>query len=106
MIISTTHFIENRPVKEHLGVVAGEAIMGANLFRDFFAGIRDIVGGRAGSYEEVMRRGREEATREMVDEAKSRGANAIIGVSVQYTAVGNSQSMLMVALTGTAVRLD
>ncbi len=105
MIISTTHSIEGRKIVEHLGVVAGEAIMGANIFRDFFAGIRDIVGGRAGSYEQVLRKGRDQATAEMVAEAEARGANAIVGVDLDYTTLGASESMIMVALSGTAVRL-
>lgn len=106
MIISTTHTIEGRRIVEHLSVVAGEAIMGANIFRDFFAGIRDIVGGRAGSYEQVLRKGRDQATAEMVAEAEARGANAIVGVDLDYTTLGASDSMIMVALSGTAVRLE
>jgi uncharacterized protein YbjQ (UPF0145 family) len=105
LIISTTPVVEGRQVAEYLGLVSGETIMGANLFRDFFAGIRDIVGGRAGSYEKVLRDGREQAIAEMVAEARARGANAIIGVNLNYSALGASDSMLMVAVSGTAVRL-
>ncbi|WP_439534456.1 YbjQ family protein [Polymorphobacter sp.] len=105
MIISTTHSVEGQKIAEYLGLVSGETIMGANIFRDFFAGIRDIVGGRAGSYEKVLRDGREQAIEEMVQEAKSRGANAIVGVNLNYSALGASDSMLMVAVSGTAVRL-
>jgi len=105
MLISTTPMIEGQKVAEYLGLVSGETIMGANIFRDFFAGIRDIVGGRAGSYEEVLRKGREQAVEEMVQEARTRGANAIIGVNLNYSALGASDSMLMVAVSGTAVRL-
>ena len=105
MIISTTPVIEGHQVAEYLGLVSGETIMGANIFRDFFAGIRDIVGGRAGSYEKVLRDGREQAVEEMVAEAKARGANAVVGVNLNYSALGASDSMLMVAVSGTAVRL-
>lgn len=105
MLISTTPVIEGRPVVEYLGLVSGETIMGANIFRDFFAGIRDIVGGRSGSYEKVLRDGREQAVAEMVLEARARGANAIVGVNLNYSALGASDSMLMVAVSGTAVRL-
>lgn len=105
MIISTTPVIEGQQVAEYLGLVSGETIMGANIFRDFFAGIRDIVGGRAGSYEKVLRDGREQAVEEMVAEAKARGANAVVGVNLNYSALGASDSMLMVAVSGTAVRL-
>jgi uncharacterized protein YbjQ (UPF0145 family) len=105
LIISTTPLVDGRKVAEYLGLVSGETIMGANIFRDFFAGIRDIVGGRAGSYEEVLRRGREQAIEEMAEEARARGANAVIGVSLDYSALGASESMLMVAVSGTAVRL-
>jgi len=105
MIISTTPSVEGQKVVEYLGLVSGETIMGANIFRDFFAGIRDIVGGRAGSYEEVLRKGREQAIEEMVGEARTRGANAVIGVNLNYSALGASDSMLMVAVSGTAVRL-
>jgi uncharacterized protein YbjQ (UPF0145 family) len=102
-IVSTTHHIEGRPVQKYLGVVAGEVIVGANLFRDIFASIRDIVGGRAGSYEEVLSRAREEALGEMRQRAAQLGANAVIGVDLDYQAIGSKGSMLMVSATGTAV---
>lgn len=105
MIVTTTNTAEGKPVQEYMGVVSGEAILGANIFRDFFAGIRDIVGGRSGSYEEVLRRGRDEAIREMMDEAKTRGANAVIGVDLDYESLGSGNSMLMVTASGTAVKL-
>lgn len=105
MIVTTTNAVEAKPVQEYMGVVSGEAILGANIFRDFFAGIRDIVGGRSGSYEEVLRRGRDEAIREMMDEAKARGANAVIGVDLDYESLGSGNSMLMVTASGTAVKL-
>ncbi|OJU13232.1 MAG: hypothetical protein BGN86_16640 [Caulobacterales bacterium 68-7] len=105
MIVTTTPTVEGRPVQEYLGVVAGEAILGANVFRDLFAGIRDIVGGRSGSYEEVLRRGRETALAELAEEARRRGANAVVGVDIDYETVGSAGSMLMVTASGTAVRL-
>lgn len=105
MIVTTTTSVEGRPVQEYLGVVSGEAILGANIFRDFFAGVRDIVGGRSGSYEEVLRRGRDTALQELMDEARSRGANAIVGVDLDYEVIGKEGSMLLVATSGTAVRL-
>jgi len=105
MIVTTTPTVEGRMATQYLGLVAGEAIMGANIFRDMFAGIRDIVGGRSGAYEDVLRGGREQAISELVDEARALGADAVIGVSVGYAAVGSNDSMLMVAVTGTAVKL-
>ena len=105
MIITTTPDVEGRPVREYLGIVTGEAIIGANIFRDMLAGIRDIVGGRAGAYEESLRRAREEALREMSVEAKERGADAIIGVDLDYEVLGAQNGMLMVTSSGTAVKL-
>lgn len=105
MIVTTTPSVEGRPVKDHLGVVTGEAILGANIFRDVFAGIRDIVGGRAGAYERVLREARDAALAEMQDEAQARGANAVIGVDLDYETIGETGSMLMVSASGTAVRL-
>lgn len=103
MLITTTPTIENRPVAQYLGVVTGEAIFGANLFRDFFAGIRDIVGGRSGSYEKVIQRAREEALKDMEREAARLGADAIIGVDIDYATVSQG-TMMMVTATGTAVK--
>lgn len=105
MIVSSTPTIEGRPITNYLGLVSGEAIMGANIFRDMFAGIRDIVGGRAGSYENVLRGGRDQAISELMDEAKALGADAVVGVSFGYAALGASDSMLLVTVSGTAVRL-
>ena len=105
LIVTTTPTVEGRMATEYLGVVAGEAIMGANIFRDIFAGIRDIVGGRSGAYEEVMQGAREEALREMADRALAMGADAVIGVQISYAALGASDSMLMVGAVGTAVKL-
>ncbi len=105
MIVTTTPAVEGRPVREYLGVVAGEAIVGANLFRDLFASVRDIVGGRSGAYEEVLRDARETALAELAAEAEKRGADAVIGVDLDYETVGGGGSMLMVTAAGTAVRL-
>ena len=105
MIISTTPQIEGRPVAEYLGVVAGEAILGANIFRDVFAGIRDVVGGRSGSYEKVLREARESALAEAAEEARKLGADAVVGIDLDYETLGANGAMLMVAVSGTAVRL-
>lgn len=105
MIVTTTPTVEGRPVQQYLGVVAGEAILGANIFRDFFAGIRDIVGGRSGSYEQVLREARGAAMREMQDEAAKLGGNAVVGIDFDYETVGQGGSMLMVTVSGTAVKL-
>jgi uncharacterized protein YbjQ (UPF0145 family) len=104
MIVTTTNQIEGQPVKEYLGIVTGEAIMGANIVKDFLAGVRDIVGGRSGAYESALRAARQEALREMCNEADGRGANAVLGVDIDYEVVGRSGSMLMVTAAGTAVR--
>ena len=105
MIVSTTPSIEGRPVQEYLGVVAGEAILGANIFRDFLAGVRDIVGGRSGAYEQVLRDARATAIAELTDAARALGANAVVGIDLDYENVGANGGMLMVTATGTAVRL-
>jgi uncharacterized protein YbjQ (UPF0145 family) len=105
VIVTTTPSIEGRPVQTYLGVVTGEAILGANVFRDLFAGLRDIVGGRSGSYERVLREARDAALLELIDEAARRGANAVIGVDLDYETIGDTGSMLMVSASGTAVRV-
>ncbi|MDP8916581.1 MAG: heavy metal-binding domain-containing protein [Pseudomonadota bacterium] len=105
MIVTTTPAIEGRPVQTYLGVVTGEAILGANVFRDVFAGIRDFVGGRSGSYERVLRAARDAAIADMMDEAHRRGANAVVGVDLDYETIGDTGSMLMVSASGTAVRI-
>lgn len=105
MIVTTTPVVEGRPVRQYLGVVAGEAILGANIFRDVFAGLRDIVGGRSGSYEKVLREAREQALAEMTAEAARLGGDAVLGIDFDYETVGQSGSMLMVAVSGTAVKL-
>ena len=96
--------IEGKEITQYFGIVSGETIIGANVFKDFFAGIRDIVGGRAGSYESVLREAKETALKEMSDHAARMGANAVIAVDLDYETVGGSGSMLMVTAAGTAVR--
>jgi len=105
MIVTTTPTVEGRPVRDYLGVVTGEAIVGANLFRDMFASIRDIVGGRAGSYERVLKDARQQAIAELQEEAARLGANAVVGVDLDYEVIGDTGSMLMVSASGTAVRI-
>ena len=105
MIVTTTATLQDRKVNQYLGLVTGESILGANIFRDMFAGIRDIVGGRAGAYEKVLRDARRIAVDEMVAEARKLGANAVIGMDVDYETVGNG-TMLMVSVSGTAVQID
>ena len=104
MLLTTTNTIEGKQITQYYGIVSGETIIGANMFKEFFAGIRDIVGGRAGSYESVLREAKEIAMREMSDQAKSLGANAVIGIDLDYETVGANGSMLMVTAAGTAVR--
>jgi uncharacterized protein YbjQ (UPF0145 family) len=105
MIVTTTPQIDGQPIKGYLGIVAGETIVGANMFRDIFASISDVIGGRSGAYEEVLGRARESALAEMRERALEAGATAVVGVSLSYNAVGQSGSMLMVTATGTAVIL-
>ena len=105
MIVSTTTAIEGRPVTAYLGVVSGEVIIGANIFKDLFAGIRDIVGGRSGAYEKALDDARKEALLELQQDARDLGADAIIGVDIDYEVIGQQGSMLMVAVSGTAVKL-
>ena len=105
MIISTTPTLEGRPVREYLGIVTGEVIVGANIFKDLFAGIRDIVGGRAGAYEGALRDARRQAYDELAYEADRMGADAVVGVDLDYEVVGANGAMLMVSISGTAVKL-
>jgi uncharacterized protein YbjQ (UPF0145 family) len=105
MILSTTPTIEGRPILEYKGVVTGETIIGANMFKDFFASIRDIVGGRAGSYEKVLRQAKDTAMQEMISRASQLGANAIVGIDIDYETIGQNNSMMMVAVSGTAVSI-
>ncbi len=104
MIITTTNIIEGRKVKTYHGLVSGEAILGANIFKDFFAGIRDIVGGRSAAYERELRKAKDIALQELTEEAQKLGANGVIGVDLDYETIG--QSMLMVSASGTAVTLE
>ncbi len=107
MIVTTTSTLQDRQVAEYLGLVSGEAILGANVFRDLFAGIRDIVGGRSGSYERSLREAKDLALRELEEAARRLGADAVIGVDLDYESiqVGSGGSMLMVSASGTAIRL-
>lgn len=106
MIVTTTPTIEGHTIREYKGLVTGETIIGANILKDFFAGIRDIVGGRAASYERVLMEGKETSLREMMERAQMMGANAIVGVDIDYETVGEGNTMLMVATSGTAVVID
>ena len=105
MILTTTPNIEGHRITEYLGVVTGEAILGANFFRDFFAKIRDVVGGRSGAYEKELARARETAFQEIQEEALEVGANAIVGIDLDYEVMGETGSMLMVTISGTAVTI-
>ncbi|HEX7001676.1 MAG TPA: heavy metal-binding domain-containing protein [Trueperaceae bacterium] len=107
MIVSTTPTIEGRPAREYLGLVTGETILGANILRDFMAGIRDIIGGRSGAYEQSLREAKDNAIAEMVQAARALGADAILSVDLDYESisVGQGGGMLMVTASGTAVRL-
>ena len=106
MLVTTPPIIEGKRIIHYYGIVSGETIIGANVFRDFLAGIRDFVGGRSGAYEEVLRQAKETAIKEMEEQAARLGANAVIGVDLDYETVGGSGSMLMVTATGTAVVIE
>ena len=103
MILSTTPTIEGHTILEYKGIVTGETIIGANVFKDFLAGIRDFIGGRSGSYAKVLREAKDTALAEMQERASQLRANAIVGIDIDYETVGQSGSMLMVAVSGTAV---
>ena len=105
MILTTTSTIEGKTISRYHGIVTGEAIMGANLFRDLFAGIRDIVGGRSSAYEKELRKAREVAFEEIQAAAESLGADAVVGIDLDYEVVGEKGGMLMVSISGTAVSL-
>ncbi len=105
MIVTTTPSIENKEIKEYLGIVTGETIIGANIIKDFFAGIRDIVGGRSASYEKVLKEAKDISLLEMEQRARALGANAIVGVDLDYETVGSHGGMLMVTASGTAVKI-
>ena len=106
--ITTTHTFEGRRIVEYRGLVSGDAILGANMFRDMFAGLRDMVGGRSGSYEKVLRSAKTEAIEDMLESARERGANAVVGVDLDYETIQiqDGGSMLMVSATGTAVVIE
>ncbi|MBE6283225.1 MAG: heavy metal-binding domain-containing protein [Mediterranea massiliensis] len=106
MLVTTTSTLQGKQITRYLGIVSGETIIGANVFRDFFAGIRDIVGGRSGSYEEVLRQAKDTALKEMQQQAMAMGANAVIAVDLDYETVGSNGSMLMVTASGTAVVVE
>lgn len=106
MIITTTNSIEGRSVTDYLGVVTGETIVGANILKDFFAGIRDIVGGRSGAYEQALHDAREQAIREMAERARERGGDAVLAMDIDYEVLGSGNGMLMVTCAGTAVKLS
>lgn len=106
MIVTSTDAVEGRPVAQYLGMVAGEAIVGVNIFRDLFSSVRDIVGGRAGGYQSALREAREAAFADLEDAARAMGADAIVGVDLDYEVLGKENGMLMVSVNGTAVRLS
>ncbi|MDM8267726.1 heavy metal-binding domain-containing protein [Barnesiella viscericola] len=106
MLMTTTPTVEGRRIVTYYGVVTGETIIGANVMRDFLAGIRDFFGGRSGAYEEVLREAKDTALEEMSREAQRLGANAVVGIDLDYETVGGSGSMLMVTCSGTAVRIE
>jgi uncharacterized protein YbjQ (UPF0145 family) len=106
IILTTTPSLEGRKITTYYGIVSGEAIIGANIFRDIFAGIRDIVGGRSGAYEEVLREAKQNAMTEMEENARRLGANAVVGVDLDYETIGSNGSMLMVTASGTAVFIE
>jgi uncharacterized protein YbjQ (UPF0145 family) len=106
MLITTTPAVEGKRIREYRGIVTGEAIMGANIFRDVFAGVRDIVGGRSAGYEKELRAARETALAELAANASQLGANAVVGVDLDYEVLGQNNGMLMVSVSGTAVILE
>jgi uncharacterized protein YbjQ (UPF0145 family) len=105
MIRSTTPILQGREITEYKGVVVGEAILGANIFKDIFGAVRDIVGGRAGAYEEELGRARDIAFQELETEARAMGANAIVGIDIDYEVIGMKGGMMMVSVSGTAVKV-
>lgn len=105
MIVTTTNTIEGNPIQQYLGVISSETIIGANIFKDIFAGLRDIVGGRSGTYERVIQEAKQTALNELQQKAAAVGANAIVGVDLDFETVGGKGSMLMVVATGTAVKV-
>lgn len=106
MIVTTTPSVDGKKIRSYVGIVTGEAILGANLFKDLFAGIRDLVGGRSATYERELQRAREIALQELEQRAQQLGANAVVGVDLDYEVLGQSNGMLMVSASGTAVILE
>jgi len=106
MILSTTHTIEGKRITQYFGVVTGESIIGANIFKDFLASITDIVGGRSASYEKILREAKDNALFELQENARNLGANAVIGIDLDYETLGSNGSMLMVSACGTAVKYE
>lgn len=106
MIVTTTNSIEGKQIKQYLGLVTGEAILGANIFRDMFAAVRDIVGGRSAAYERELGRAREIALEDMEEWAEEMGANAVVGVDIDYESFGQTNGMMMVSISGTAVLIE
>ena len=105
MLLTTTNTVEGRPIQQYLGIVTAEAIIGANIVKDIFAGIRDIVGGRSGTYERVIEEARMNALAELEQKAVQMGANAVVAIDLDFETIGTNGSMLMVVATGTAVRI-
>ena len=105
MIVTTTHTVEGRPVQEYLGIINAQSIIGANIFKEILGGLRDVFGGRSKTYEKVIEQAKEDALRELTQKGQAVGANAIIGVDLDFETIGGSGSMLMVIASGTAVRL-
>ena len=106
MLVTTTNTLQDRKIKDYFGIVSGEAILGANIFKDLFAGIRDIVGGRSSAYEAELRKAREIALAELQQSAQAAGANAVVGVDLDYEVLGSGNGMLMVSASGTAVVVE
>ena len=106
MIFSTTNSLEGKTINQYLGIVSGEVILGANIFKDLFAGIRDIVGGRSGAYEKSLQDARSAAFTEIKEKAEKLGGNAVIGIDIDYETIGTNSSMLMVSVTGTAIEIS
>ena len=105
MLLTTTNTIEGKPIQQYIGIISAETIIGANIFKDLFAGIRDIVGGRSGTYERVIEQAKESAMAELKQKAQAAGANAVVGIDLDFETVGSNGSMLMVVATGTAVKI-
>ena len=105
MITTTTHNIEGKPIRDYMGVVSAEVIIGANVFKDILGGLRDFFGGRSGTYERVLDEAKQNAMSELVQKAQAMGANAVVGIDLDFETVGSGGSMLMVVASGTAVRV-